>query len=477
MTATNIGEPEHVTQARIEQVQPHRVNWWLPLLAIALAAYLGAQTWFKRGPLVTIHTDQGHALGVGDPLKYRGVTLGEVESARLAADFSAVTLQVRLQPDAEPLCRVGSRFWVVHPEVGLDRVQGLETIVGARYLRVEPGDADAPALYEFAALGEAPADELREPGGLSIRLLALRRHGLARGAQVTYRGIQVGSVLETRLTSDATGVEIDAYIRPAYANLVRDDTRFWRTGGFEVNLALLSGLSVELDSLRGLIVGGIAFATPDDPGSPSSAAQPFVLHDEAKQQWEDWRPSLPVGSGKVAAPSGAGPAVLRATLRYEAGRFWGRDKQRDGWVIALPGAVLGPRELLAVPEKAREDSVTLEVDGAALPLPAQPLWEGLGLVKLAVEDGRLNVLHPAAVRFAPALQDCSISSVPGARTLSVSRARLKAEEAGWRLAEDIELSGIESGSLVYGQQDERYVGVLLKTGDSAHIVPFLAEQW
>jgi paraquat-inducible protein B len=45
-------------------------------------------------------------------------------------------------------------------------------------------------------------------------------------------------------------------------------SRFWLAGGVDVNLGLFRGLEVSVESLRALVAGGIAFATPGGPKIP-----------------------------------------------------------------------------------------------------------------------------------------------------------------------------------------------------------------
>ena len=80
-----------------------------------------------------------------------------------------------------------------------------------------------------------------------------------------------------------------------HARLVRVGSRFWLVGGVDVNLGLFRGLEVNVGSLRTLVAGGIAFATPDDPGSPPvKDGTLFLLHEKPQIEWLDWLPRIPV---------------------------------------------------------------------------------------------------------------------------------------------------------------------------------------
>jgi len=103
----------------------------LPFFALLFALYLGADAWLGTGPTITILAEEGHGLGIGDPLRYRGVDVGRLSAVELTEDLEQVSLSVRLVPEAAGLCREGSQFWIVRPRMAVDSVQGLETIVGA----------------------------------------------------------------------------------------------------------------------------------------------------------------------------------------------------------------------------------------------------------------------------------------------------------------------------------------------------------
>ncbi len=109
------------------------------------------------------------------------------------------------------------------------------------------------------------------------------------GSPVYYRGIQVGSVTDTELSRDAAAAHIHVFIGQRYARLVRVGSRFWSASGFDVNISLRKGVEISLESLRSLVVGGIAFATPEDPRSPPAKdGTIFVLHDKPEKEWLSW---------------------------------------------------------------------------------------------------------------------------------------------------------------------------------------------
>ena len=460
-----------VPTASVAPVGRRSWAWLLPLLAALLALVLAYQAWGARGLAVTIRADDGHGIKTGHALRYRGIQVGSVERVGLSEDLSDVILRVRLEPGAEAIARAGSRFWIVRPHVSLDSVQGIETVVGARYLAVLPGPGDANRQTEFVALREPPVGERIEPGGVEVTLEATERFSLTPGAPLTYRQIQVGSVLSVGLSSDATAVEVRAYIRPAYAQLVRERTRFWEVGGVEVKLTLMGGLEVHFESLRSMLVGGIALATPPDAGGAVSTGHRFVLHDDAEQEWLEWEPALAVGSSVL--PLGTPrPHALRASLTWRKGRLLKRKDSRQGWVLPVPGGVVGPIDLLQLDERALADSTSFEVAGKRFTELVAPTWSahGLARVELAIDSEERWLAENN--RALGDVEDCLVFTDPATPPWALSSGRVEpAAEGGWRVDDAVAFDARWHGGCVLARSDGKLIGMLLVEKGGARIAP------
>jgi len=57
-------------------------------------------------------------------------------------------------------------------------------------------------------------------------------------------------------------VTIRAFVRAPYDSYVHDETRFWNASGLSIKLGG-TGVEVQMESLRALLLGGIAFQTPE----------------------------------------------------------------------------------------------------------------------------------------------------------------------------------------------------------------------
>ncbi|HET7596079.1 MAG TPA: MlaD family protein [Burkholderiales bacterium] len=265
--------------------------WVVPLIALVTAAILVYDHVREWGPQITIRFSDASGVRTGQTqLKYRGIPIGDVSAVELSSDRQYATVAVRLRRSAKSVAREGSMFWIVRPQVGLENITGLGTVLTGPEIQVLPGNGGP--VSSFTGLEKAPT--MVESNGLRIVLRASRLGGLKPNAPVYYKGIEVGTVEDAGLTHDAAAVDVHVVIRRRYARLVRSSSKFWVVGGLDINAGLLKGLDIKLESLKSLLVPGIAFATPDDGGKPAPNGMGFLLYDEPRREWMEWAPKIPL---------------------------------------------------------------------------------------------------------------------------------------------------------------------------------------
>lgn len=410
---------------------------------------------------ITIRFKDGHGLQAGDPVRYRGIVIGEVNAVDLDKDLSGVAVRVRLTGMGRQVAREGSQFWVERPRLAMAEVRGLDTLVGGRYMTVSPGPDDASPLETFTGLESAPVAAV-PTGGLEIILHSPQRWGVDRGVPVTYRGLTVGQVTSIGLSSDASLFEARAVIEPRYRTLVRTNSVFWSTSGFDVNVGL-SGVQLNADTLATIAQGGIAFATPEVLGEPANSGQRFHFARTDSQDWTRWKShinlteGLPAGSGKLPEPQ-------RAVAKWvEKGLAFNRRLERSGLVIVTDNQrLLGPADLL-LPSEHPVGEVTLEMAGLRLVIDPKQV-ERFGAIARATLPSTpegIAVWPKDQIRKATEPEDVLVVFDTQAAPHPLTASSLKQQNGEWEPDTSSGLNLVWHGAPVLSTKDGKLIGLLV----------------
>ncbi len=269
---TNLSEPPVLARATAHRSRRLSVIWIIPLVALAIGAWLLWDTLSKEGPTITVTFDSGEGLQAGQSqLKYKDIVFGTVKSLELAPDHSHVIVTIATTARAEPLLTDQTVFWVVKPRLFAGNISGLETLLSGSYVGMMPGATAGKEQRAFKGREDPPIISEHVPGHVFL-LKAKRLGSISLGSPIYFRGQSVGEVLGWDVADMADFVTIHAFVRAPYDGYVSDDTRFWNASGLSIKLAG-TGVEVELESLKAVLLGGIAFETPDLQGKiePASA--------------------------------------------------------------------------------------------------------------------------------------------------------------------------------------------------------------
>lgn len=255
--------------------------WLVPVVALLVAGYLGWRSYADRGPLVTVIFRNADGLTAGQTaVRYKAVQVGTVEAVRLSDDLRRVRAEIRMKAEIAPRLTERARFWVVRPRLTAGNVSGLETIVSGSFIEFDPGAEAGEARREFTGLEDPPGVRSDEPGRV-FTLEARRVGSLDRGSPVIFHDIIVGEVLGFDPPGLDGTVTLRAFVRAPYDRYLREGSRFWNASGVNLRIGA-EGVRLELESLRALVTGGIAFDTPsefqDQPPVPDGAR--FQLHGD-----------------------------------------------------------------------------------------------------------------------------------------------------------------------------------------------------
>ena len=250
-----------VAEAVVEARGRPSIVWLIPLIAILVGAYVAYRAFSDRGPQISIAFKTAGGLEAGKTkIKYKDVEVGVVESVRLSKDLDSVICEARMVNGAETWLKDKTRFWVVEPRIAGGRVSGLTTLLSGAYIGVDPV-REGERTREFVGLDEPPIVTAEVPG----RFFQLRSTGagaISLGSPVFFRRIEVGRVVSSELDPSDDFVTTKIFVDAPFDQRVHANTRFWNASGIDVSVGA-SGVKIDTESVVAILIGGIAFDTPE----------------------------------------------------------------------------------------------------------------------------------------------------------------------------------------------------------------------
>jgi paraquat-inducible protein B len=240
---------------------------------------------------INIRFINGRGLAAGQTeLRYLGVPVGVVQKVETAE--GRVVVSARLNQGYEFLRREDSFFSIVRPNISLQGISGLETLISGVYIECTPGSSKRLA-ETFTGRSTIDAEEILQ-SGLTLTLLS-DSTPINAGASVFYRGISVGRVTAKSLSPDGRHISLTIVVEKKYRHLVRVNSKFWNASGLKASLGFLQ-FRIQTESIMAPD-GRIAFATPDNAAMGAAAADgaSFDMSQSPRPEWLKWNPSIPIG--------------------------------------------------------------------------------------------------------------------------------------------------------------------------------------
>ena len=247
-----------------------------------------------QGRAIQISFVSGKDISVNTKLKYQGVEVGHVSAVNLSSDLNKVLVDVKLKPGMVNIARAGTKFWVARAELGLTQANNLGALISGAFIEVEPGGGSF--IKQFNGLNKAPTTASSQVTKLRVLLNSPNLGSIKIDTPVFYRQIKVGKVSGFKLANNARSVEVSVDIDQPYIELVRDNSVFWNSSGFDFDWGLFKGAKVRTDSIESILAGGISLATPESKpmGTRVTSGHKFKLAVEAKDVWLEWSPNIPI---------------------------------------------------------------------------------------------------------------------------------------------------------------------------------------
>jgi paraquat-inducible protein B len=260
-----------------------QIVWLVPLIAVLIGGWLAVKAIIEQGPTVTISFETGEGLEAGKTkIKFKNVDIGVVKSVTMSGDYRRVIATAELSKDATNLLVDDTRFWVVRPRISGGTVSGIGTLLSGSFIGMDVGTSTQPRRG-YTGLETPPVFAIGVPGREFV-LKGADMGSLDVGSPIFYRRLQVGQIISYQLDPDGKGVTMRVFVNAPYDKYVKPDTRFWQASGIDVSLDT-TGVKVNTESLVAILVGGLAFQTPDETANdPEAAANTAfsLYHDRAE---------------------------------------------------------------------------------------------------------------------------------------------------------------------------------------------------
>ena len=215
-------------------------------------------------------------------IKFQGQTIGNIGTFSYDEETHEVIALANVDPVIENALTDNTQFWVVKPSMSLLRISGLDALIQGNYIemRASPGKPER----EFSVADSVPPLSVSVPG-LHIYIETDDLGSIAKDVPLYYKNIPVGNIEGFELIDDARKVRVKAFIKPEFAYLVKQHSRFYNVSGLTIKGGV-SGIKIKTESLSTLISGGIAFYTPDynpdaqEADVPSKNGDTFKLYED-----------------------------------------------------------------------------------------------------------------------------------------------------------------------------------------------------
>ena len=247
----------------------------------------------SAGQIITLSADDATNLSKGMSLRYLGLSVGEIESVTLDAKSKKIIAKALVNPNyMSMIAKEGSQFKIISPQISAGGIENLDSLLQP-YIDVEIGNGKVSTRFDLA---QTTPSRNKFTNGVPFILETSDALNLTEGSPVFYRGIEVGAVLKLTLNTLGDRVLIHIAISPKYRHLVRKNSEFWISSGYNFSLGW-KGAEFNTGSVQQLLKGGISFSTPSGTTVQQQASenQRFLLQTKRPNEAPTWNSgALPV---------------------------------------------------------------------------------------------------------------------------------------------------------------------------------------
>jgi len=265
-----------VDEVEVKKREINFVIFIIPLISLIVGGWLIYKYYSSLGPLITIKFKNSGGLEVRRSfVKFRDVKVGRVVGIEILKD-EGVLVKVRMDKSMKPFLNYTTKFWIVKPEISINKVRGLDALLSGPYIQMYAKAKGFNKTF-FIGLEEPPLDS-EIVNGKVYKLTASSSYGIEEGMPVYYKDMKVGVVRRVILQDDKVKIYIVIWKR--YDRYVNNSTKFWNLKSVDISLKNGS-ISAKLPPVKELVFGGIEFETPFNEDKNKTTFKLFASKDLA----------------------------------------------------------------------------------------------------------------------------------------------------------------------------------------------------
>lgn len=219
---------------------------------------------------ITFSNGQGLVAGQTE-LRYLGLPVGVVSNVapRQSGEVEAVA---RLRPGFGFLRSPGSQFAIVRPQLSLQGISSLETILSGIFIECVPGSGGG--VRDSFRGRETGTPETLAKDRFRI-FLTTAATTVTAGAPVLFRDFKIGEVISKELSADGTTQRLEVGIEPRYSAFIRTGSNFLDASG---TVAKVGPFRIELPKESIIDPSGrVILQNPENAGEPVRDGHVFEL--------------------------------------------------------------------------------------------------------------------------------------------------------------------------------------------------------
>lgn len=335
--------------------------WILPIVALLIGGWLLYRSLQDAGIEISVRFEDASGITPNKTqVMYKGIPVGVVRDLHVSRELESVDVIIEMEKETKAGLVEDTSFWLVRPEISGGRVQGLDTLISGSYITAVPGVSEESARSFIGKIGVPPIPDTAPGLHVIFETDALR--SIQKNSTIFHRNVPVGRVRDYEMRDDGT-IRIRGFIEPKYTGFVREGTRFWNASGLSLK-GDLTGLKFHMESLSSLLMGGIAFETPEPllAGPGVSNAHTFKLYND----YEDAEYGLDL---TLRLASGEGISEGSTKVMYQglvAGTVKKVTINRDAHYSVTAHILLDPRAEIILREGTRFWAVRPQISAAGI---------------------------------------------------------------------------------------------------------------